>query len=115
VSIIFGDFVLANNIAGNSYQNIQVYLFRKMSVSSGLSSAIVVLVFLVVLLFTSIILWIYRLRMKKEIFEMAYLNIEQVHKSYGKQKVLENISIQVEKGSIRNLAWTIRAVENQHS
>lgn len=28
VSVIFGDFVLANNIAGNSYQNIQVYLFR---------------------------------------------------------------------------------------
>lgn len=56
VSIIFGDFVLANNIAGNSYQNIQVYLFRKLSVSSGLSSAIVVLVFLVVLLFTSMIL-----------------------------------------------------------
>lgn len=52
ISIIFGDFVLANNIAGTNYQNIQVYLFRKMSVSSGLSSAVVVVIFLVVFITT---------------------------------------------------------------
>ena len=34
---------------------------------------------------------------------MTYLNIEQVHKSYGNQKVLENISIQVEKGQFVTL------------
>lgn len=51
-SIVFGDFVLANNIAGNNYQNIQVFLNRTMFTSSGLSSAIVVVIFVVVLLVT---------------------------------------------------------------
>lgn len=51
-SIVFGDFVLANNIAGNNYQNIQVFLNRRMFKSSGLASAIVVIIFVVVLLIT---------------------------------------------------------------
>ena len=66
VSVIFGDFVLANNIAGNSYQNIQVYLFRKLSVSSGLSSAIVVVIFAMVFLFTGLILFMQGFNQKKE-------------------------------------------------
>lgn len=59
-SIVFGDFVLANNIAGNSYQNIQVFLNRKMFTSSGLSSAIVVVIFVVVLLVTWAVLKLQR-------------------------------------------------------
>ncbi|OUP10901.1 ABC transporter permease subunit [Collinsella sp. An2] len=55
-SIIFGDFVLANNIAGTNYQNIQVFLQANMDVSSGLSSAIVVVIFVVVALVTGIVL-----------------------------------------------------------
>jgi putative spermidine/putrescine transport system permease protein len=55
-SIVFGDFVLAKNIAGNNYENIQVFLNRRMFKSSGLSSAIVVIIFLVVLLVTGFIL-----------------------------------------------------------
>ena len=55
-SIVFGDFVLANNIAGNNYQNIQVFLNRKMFTSSGLSSAIVVVIFIVVLLLTWLVI-----------------------------------------------------------
>ncbi len=55
-SIIFGDFVLANNIAGTNYQNIQVFLQANMDVSSGLSSAIVVVIFVVVALVTAIVL-----------------------------------------------------------
>ncbi|MCD8083460.1 MAG: ABC transporter permease subunit [Clostridiales bacterium] len=55
-SIVFGDFVLANNIAGNNYQNIQVFLNRKMFTSSGLASAIVVIIFLVVFLITGLVL-----------------------------------------------------------
>lgn len=66
VSIIFGDFVLANNIAGTNYQNIQVYLFRKMSVSSGLSSAIVVVIFLVVLLTTGLLVYFQSKQRKEE-------------------------------------------------
>lgn len=55
-SIIFGDFVLANNIAGTNYQNIQVFLQANMDVSSGLSSAIVVVIFVVVALVTAVVL-----------------------------------------------------------
>lgn len=55
-SIVFGDFVLANNIAGNNYQNIQVFLNRRMFQSSGLSSAIVVVIFIVVFLITGLVL-----------------------------------------------------------
>jgi putative spermidine/putrescine transport system permease protein len=55
-SIVFGDFVLANNIAGNNYQNIQVFLNRRLFTSSGLASAIVVVIFLVVLLVTGLVL-----------------------------------------------------------
>ena len=55
-SIIFGDFVLANNIAGTNYQNIQVFLQANMDVSSGLSSAIVVVIFVVVALVTALVL-----------------------------------------------------------
>ena len=55
-SIVFGDFVLANNIAGTNYQNIQVFLQANMARSSGLSSAIVVVIFLVVAAVTALVL-----------------------------------------------------------
>lgn len=55
-SIVFGDFVLANNIAGTNYQNIQVFLQANMDKSSGLSSAIVVVIFLVVGAVTALVL-----------------------------------------------------------
>ncbi len=55
-SIVFGDFVLANNIAGTSYQNIQVFLNQSMDKSSGLASATVVVIFLVVMVITGIVL-----------------------------------------------------------
>ena len=55
-SIVFGDFVLANNIAGNNYQNIQVFLNRRMFTSSGIASAIVVVIFLVVFVITGLVM-----------------------------------------------------------
>ena len=55
-SLIFGDFVLANNIAGNNYKNIQVYLYSRMFSSSGLSSAIVVVIFLIVFIMSAAVL-----------------------------------------------------------
>lgn len=55
-SMIFGDFVLANNIAGNSYQNIQGYLYRKMHTSSGLASSIVVIIFCIVFIMAAIVI-----------------------------------------------------------
>ena len=56
LSIIFGDFVLANNIAGTAYKNIQVYLQQEMITSSGTSSAIVVIIFVVIFMLTGIVL-----------------------------------------------------------
>lgn len=66
VSIVFGDFVLANNIAGNNYQNIQVYLYANMTKSSGVASAIVVVIFAVVLCITGTVLHLQSRGMKKE-------------------------------------------------
>lgn len=65
-SIIFGDFVLANNIAGTNYQNIQVFLQANMDVSSGLSSAIVVVIFVVVALVTAVVLRLQNSSTQKE-------------------------------------------------
>ncbi len=65
-SIIFGDFVLANNIAGTNYQNIQVFLQANMDVSSGLSSAIVVVIFVVVALVTAVVLKLQNSSTQKE-------------------------------------------------
>lgn len=65
-SIVFGDFVLANNIAGNTYQNIQVFLSRRMFKSSGLASAIVVVIFFTVLLITGAVLRLKRTESKEE-------------------------------------------------
>lgn len=65
-SIIFGDFVLANNIAGTNCQNIQVFLQANMDVSSGLSSAIVVVIFVVVALVTAVVLKLQNSSIQKE-------------------------------------------------
>ena len=65
-SIIFGDLVLANNIAGTNYQNIQVFLQANMDVSSGLSSAIVVVIFVVVALVTAVVLKLQNSSTQKE-------------------------------------------------
>ena len=63
---IWGDFVLANNIAGTNYQNIQVFLQANMDVSSGLSSAIVVVIFVVVALVTALVLKLQNTTTRKE-------------------------------------------------
>ncbi|MEL7568646.1 MAG: ABC transporter permease subunit [Dehalobacterium sp.] len=65
-SIVFGDFVLAKNIAGNNYQNIQVFLNRRMFQSSGLASAIVVVIFVVVLLITGAVLKLQKIERKEK-------------------------------------------------
>lgn len=67
VSIVFGDFVLANNIAGNNYQNIQVYLYTNMVKSSGMASAIVVLIFVIVFGITGCVLYLQGKGKQKEV------------------------------------------------
>lgn len=63
-SIVFGDFVLANNIAGNNYENVSVYLNENMYTSSGLASAIVVIIFAVVFLVTGLMLKLQKKRLQ---------------------------------------------------
>ncbi len=54
VAIVFGDFVIVNTIAGNYYQTAQVYLYRKMSSSGQVTSAIIVIIYIVTLLISMV-------------------------------------------------------------
>ena len=64
-SVVFGDFVLANNIAGTNYQNVQVYLYANLFKSSGVSAAIVVVIFAVVFIITGAVLKLKNLNRKR--------------------------------------------------
>jgi putative spermidine/putrescine transport system permease protein len=46
-SILFGEFVIANLVAGGQFETVQIYLYSKLRVSGHLSSAITVCYFLV--------------------------------------------------------------------
>ncbi|HWR23706.1 MAG TPA: ABC transporter permease subunit [Feifaniaceae bacterium] len=50
LAIVFGDFVVANTLGGNYYQTAQMYLYRAQFRSGQLSSAIVMVLFLVTLI-----------------------------------------------------------------
>lgn len=56
VGIIFGDYVLIRNIAGTSYQNVQVYLFLTMKSSSTKASAVFVVIMLTTFIISFIVL-----------------------------------------------------------
>ena len=64
MSIIFGDFVVINIIGGNYFQTAQMYLYRAMFTSGQLTSAIIVILFLVTL---AISLFVFFYRNKKNI------------------------------------------------
>lgn len=49
ISIVFGDFVIVNTIGGSYYQTAQMYLYKKLFVSGQLSSAIIVVMFIMTL------------------------------------------------------------------
>lgn len=55
-SILFGEFVITNLLAGGSYETIQVYMFAKRAESGHLSSAIVITYFVFILLLSALIL-----------------------------------------------------------
>lgn len=54
-SLIFGDFVIMNIIGGNYFKTAQIYLFTSMKTSSHLSSAIVMVLFMVTLLVAALV------------------------------------------------------------
>lgn len=55
-SILFGEFVLANLLIGGQYELLQVYLMRRMDESGHLSSAIVMVYFVLILILSGLIL-----------------------------------------------------------
>lgn len=55
--IIFGDYVLINNIVGNSFSNVQIYLYWQMRTSSTKGSAVFMIIFLVTLMITGLVLF----------------------------------------------------------
>jgi putative spermidine/putrescine transport system permease protein len=58
MSILVGDFVTINTIAGSNFENVQMYLFKIMSYSSGQSSAIFIVIFLMISLITALGLFV---------------------------------------------------------
>lgn len=58
VGIIFGDYVLIQNLVGTKFANVQIYLYWQMRQSSSRGSAIFMIIFLVTLLITGLVLFL---------------------------------------------------------
>lgn len=54
-SILFGEFVLTNILAGGGYETVQIYLFNMQSKSGHISSAIVIVYFTCILILSAVI------------------------------------------------------------
>lgn len=65
-SILFGEFVLTNLLAGGNFETVQIYLFNTKNESGHLSSTIVIIYFLFVLIATTIALKLNKLNSKKQ-------------------------------------------------
>ncbi len=65
-SILFGEFVLANILAGGNYETVQVYLFNKKNESGHFTSAIVITYFAFILILSGFIIKINKLINKAE-------------------------------------------------
>lgn len=63
LSVLFGEFVLANLLIGGQFETIQVYLYRRLNESGHLASAVVMAYFLIILLLSA--LW---MRLSKRLF-----------------------------------------------
>lgn len=55
-SILFGEFVLGNMLVGGSYETIQIYLYRMMTVSGHIASATIITFFVIVFILSGIVL-----------------------------------------------------------
>ncbi|PZD97046.1 ABC transporter permease [Paenibacillus sambharensis] len=63
-SILFGEFVLANLLVGGRYETVQIYLYKRLSESGHLSSAVAIAYFGFVLILSGLLLrlgkWVFR-------------------------------------------------------
>lgn len=58
VSVLFGEFVLANLLVGDNYETIQIYLYKLQKVDGHLANALVASYFLVILFMSLLLIWI---------------------------------------------------------
>lgn len=58
VGILFGDYVLVRNLAGTSFQNMQIYLYQTMKSDSTKSSAVFVVIMMVTFFITAVVLFL---------------------------------------------------------
>lgn len=58
VGIIFGDYVLIRNIAGSTFENMQVYLYLAMKRSSTESAAVFVIIMLITFVIAAVVLFL---------------------------------------------------------
>lgn len=56
ISVLFGEFVLTNLLIGGQFETIQIYLYRRLSESGHLASAIVIAYFVFILLLSGFLL-----------------------------------------------------------
>jgi putative spermidine/putrescine transport system permease protein len=56
ISVLFGEFVLTNLLIGGHFETIQIYLYRRLSESGHLASAIVIAYFVFILLLSGLLL-----------------------------------------------------------
>jgi len=57
VSVLFGEFVLANLLVGANYETLQIYLYKLQKVDGHMANALVASYFLVILLMSLILIW----------------------------------------------------------
>lgn len=58
VGIIFGDYVLIRNLAGSSFQNLQIYLYQTMKYDSIRASAVFVVIMMLTFVITAVVLFL---------------------------------------------------------
>ncbi|MDR3541286.1 MAG: ABC transporter permease subunit [Desulfosporosinus sp.] len=58
VSVLFGEFVLANLLVGDNYETIQIYLYKLQKVDGHLANALVASYFLVILFISLLLIWL---------------------------------------------------------
>jgi putative spermidine/putrescine transport system permease protein len=56
ISVLFGEFVLTNLLVGGQFETIQIYLYRRLSESGHLASAVVITYFVFILLLSGLFL-----------------------------------------------------------
>ncbi|MCR4432103.1 MAG: ABC transporter permease subunit [Tepidanaerobacteraceae bacterium] len=78
-SVLMGEFVLANLLAGGSYETVQVYLYKKLSENGHIASAIVSSYFAMTGAIALIVLSTGRNKLSQNAFETGHTKISAVH------------------------------------